>query len=199
MGYRSPGCSSRLFQRRYEIMAKKKLSAEDAIRVLEQLDEDERERSISEIISNREAPLHGDLDMLLQQCLHAMKSAVHVFVACRDRTGNGGRMWAAMILENLKRGASWRKLLQMIPDIPEAVRALQILSPTWHGEPLWDDTNKLPRQPEYDRIRKAIRDSERHTQKKVEKAEEVFQLVREALHPNYREAFPGLESYLRLF
>jgi hypothetical protein len=176
-------------------------TAAGALSLIAQLNDDEQCELLSQIIFNRTAPLHGQLSRLLKTCLHAMKSAVHVFVSCRDRPGNGGRMWAAQVLRQLKQQCSWKGLLQKAPGIPEAAQAVKILSPDWQGEPLWTDNGRSPRprKPEYELIRKAIRDLEGHVRKKEEKAAEVYQLVLTALPPWVRQAFPGIESYLKLY
>jgi hypothetical protein len=176
-------------------------TAAAALTLLARLNDAEQRRLLNEIISNPAAPLHGQLDMLLKTCLHAMKSAVHVFVSCRDRHGDGGRMWAAQVLRQLKQRLSWRELLEQAPGIPEAAQAVKVLSPDWQGEPLWidDKLSPRPRQPEFELIRKAIRDLERHARMKGEKAAAVYQLVLTALPPWAREAFPGIESHLKLY
>jgi hypothetical protein len=176
-------------------------TAAGVLSLLAQLDDEEQCRLLNQIISNTAAPLHGQLDRLLKTCLHAMKSAVHVFVSCRDRPSDGGRMWAAHVLRQLKQQGSWKELLQRAPGIPEAAQAVKILSPDWQGEPLWtdDERSHRPRQPESELIRKAIRDLEGHVQKKEKRAAEVYQLVLPALPPLVRQAFPGIESYLKLY
>src|SRR5262249_10249477 len=129
------------------------------------------------------------------------KSAVRAFVSFRDKPSNGGRLWAANLLQQLKRRWSWRELLQRLPSIPDAVRAVQLLSPDWQRQPLWIDDGRGSTPPEqgYERIRKAIRDLERHARTKREKAEQVYQRVLAALPPWARQRFPGIEAYLRLY
>src|SRR5262249_50894390 len=84
-------------------------TAAAALRLLAQLDDGERQQLRGEIISNPAAPLHDDLDMLLKECLHAMKSAVRAFVLFRDRASKGDRLWAANLLRQLKErnGRGW--------------------------------------------------------------------------------------------
>jgi hypothetical protein len=182
-------------------MSQENPTAEDALRLLAQLDDDEQCLLLRRILFDPAAPLHGLLDTLLQTCLHAMKSAVHVFVSCRDKPSNGGRLWAAHVLGQIKKRLSWRELLRKAPGIPEAALAVKILSPIWQGEPLWIDDRRggTPREPEYERIRKAIRDLENHARAKAAKSDEVYQLVLASLPPWVREAFPGIESYLKLY
>jgi hypothetical protein len=179
--------------------AAKRPNAADALRLLAQLSAAERQRLLGQVISKHDAPLHDDLDMLLKTCLHAMRSAVRAFVLSRDRPASGDRLWAAGVLHQLKQRWSWRELLQMVPSIPAAVQAVKLLSPDWQGEPLWNDESNLAREPEYERIRKAIRDLERHAREKGEKAEAVYHLAQSALPPWVRQAFPGIEDYLKPF
>jgi hypothetical protein len=163
------------------------------LRLLAQLDDDERQRLMSQIVSDPAAPLHGDLDMLLKACLHAMKSAVRVFVACRDRPSDGGHLWAADHLRQLKARENWTwgKFYQQLVELPEARRAVKLLSPDYRGGEL--------RLLDRERIRAAIRNLERHAKMKSEKADAVYQLTLAALPPGLRAAFPGIESYLRLY
>jgi hypothetical protein len=176
-------------------------TAAGALALLAQLDDGERQELLGQILFNHAAPLHADLDMILRTCLHAMKSAVRAFVLSRDRHADGGRMWAAQVLHQLKQRWSWRELLQNLPSIPEAVRAVKLLSPDWKNEPLWIDDGHggTRREPEYERIRKAIRDLKRHAQAKGEKAAEVYQMVLSALPSWVPQSFPGIESYIKLF
>jgi hypothetical protein len=174
-------------------MPKQKTTAQDALHLLARLDEAEQHHLLERIISDRAAPLHGGLDMILKSCLHAMKSAVHVFVSGRDKPSDGGRLWAGLYLGRLKERNrwGWDRLYKELVNDPEAVRAVRILSPKYSGGPLtWA---------ERERVRKAIRDLVRHAKTKAEKAEQVYQLVLLALPPWVRETFPGIESYLRIF
>jgi hypothetical protein len=50
-----------------------------------------------------------------------------------------------------------------------------------------------------EQVRKAIRDVEKHAQTKAAKADEVYQLVLTALPAWVRQAFPGIETYLKLY
>jgi hypothetical protein len=181
--------------------ATKKPTAGALLRRIAQLDEDEQLRLLGEIVSNPVAPLHNSLSRVLRTGLHAMKVAVRAFVLSRDRPAKGGRLWAATVLHHLKRQCSWTELLQKVPDIPEAVQAVKILSPQWNGEALWieDGLGPRAREPEHERIRKAIRDLDRHARAKTEKAAEVQQLAVAALPPWFRESFPEIENHLKIF
>jgi hypothetical protein len=174
-------------------MRKKKPTVEDALRLLAQLDYAEQDELFTRIVSDRDAPLHNNMDMLLKTCLHAMKAAVRVFVSFRDKPSNGGRLWAATLFRGLKdqMGWGWAKLYKNLVADPDAVRAVRVVSPGYAGRALTHT--------DQERVRKAIRDLERHAKAKAEKADAVYQLVRIALPPEFRAAFPGIESYLKIF
>jgi hypothetical protein len=175
------------------VSREKKPTAEDALRLLSQLDDAEQGRLLSQIFSDPAAPLHGQLDMLLKTGLHAMKSALHVFVSCRDRPSDGGHLFAAELLRQImeRNRWSWGGLYRNVPQDPQAVNAVKLLSPDYAGGTL--------RLRDQERVRKAIRDLERHARTKAAKAEEVYQIVLASLPPWVRQAFPGIESYFRLY
>jgi hypothetical protein len=168
-------------------------TAADALRLLAHLDDCERDQLVGQIIASPDAPLHDHLDMLLKACLHAMKSAVCSFVLSRDKPADGGRLWAANVLRQLKQrnGWGWARFYRELVNDQVAVQAVRVLSKGYSGGTLT--------LAQCERVRKAIRDLERHAKTKGEKAEVVYQLVLDALPAGFRAAFPGIESYLKLF
>jgi hypothetical protein len=178
---------------RLRSIPKQNATAAGALHLLGQLNIAEQEALLNQIITDPTAPFHNVLDMVITTCLHAMKAAVRAYVFHRDAHANGGRLWAADLLRQAKmrNGRSWGELYKRLPEDPEAVKALKLLSPDYrHGALSLADKEK---------VRKAIRDLERHANAKAQKAEEVYRLVLAALPPWVRESFPGVEPYLKLY